>query len=270
MYSAGAAECPLDSNLEKSSIAIAIADDQNKLSIPAAPEANNFDRFSNQFIKVGSPFRLLQDYASDNSSENDDVNVIIVPPSVTAAAKSSHKDTGSHLKTYIGSESPCMSDKESKLPSESRKPYKAEKFSLHTKKEIKDTRTTLITTESHEAFQEKDALDGAGTDVVSRRGKSQEVKKATFESVPPKVDEFGRLVRDGSSDSNSDDSRYNKRHNKRGRSRIRSRSRSPLDSGRRSSRRRRDKRSRSRRYFRLCCMCIVLFGWKVNLMLTEI
>ncbi|ONI08891.1 hypothetical protein PRUPE_5G206700 [Prunus persica] len=252
VYSAGAAECPLDSDLGKSSTAIAIADDQNKLSTPAAPEANNSDRFSNQFIKVGSPFRLLQDYASDNSSENDDeafvedVNVKIVPPSVTAAAKSSHKDSGSHLKTYIGSESPCMSDKESRLPSESRKPYKAEKFSLHTNKEIKDTSTTLITIESHEAFQEKDALAGAGTDVVSRRGKSPEGKKATIESVPPKVDEFGRLVRDGSSDSNSDDSRYNKRHNKRGRSRIRSRSRSPLDSRRRSSHRRRDKRSRSR------------------------
>lgn len=242
VYLSGAAEYPLASDVEKSSIPI--ADDQNTLSAPAASEANNSDRFSNQVTKVGSPFSLLKEYASDNSSENDDeafvedVNVKIVPPSVTAVSKSTHKDI----------ESPCMTNEESRRPSESKKPYK-----------------------------EKDASDGAGVDVASRRGESQEGKKDKFESVPSKVDEFGRLVRDGSSDSNSDDSHYSKRHNRRGRSRSRSRSRihsrsrnrnrnrsrsrnryrsrSPLNSKRRSSRRRREKRSRSRRYFQLRCLC---------------
>lgn len=113
--------------------------------------------------------------------------------------------------------------------------------------------TTEIKTEDS-VHTQKEVKDGACMDVVCRTEKSQETKKAKFESVPPKVDEFGRLVREGSSDSDSDDSLYNKRYNKRGRSRIhshsrsrsRSRSRSPLDSRRGSSWRRREKRSRSR------------------------
>lgn len=280
IYSTGASESPLASEREKSSIPI--ADDQNTLGASVAAEAINSDGVSNQSITVNSPFRLLQDYASENSSENDldaffeDVNVVIAPSSVTTSVKSSHKDAGSHFE--IGSESLCMTDKMSGMQYESRR----SKFSLDTKKEVKGTRTTL-TIESHEASQGKDASNGAPIDIVSKRNKSQGGKKTKSESVLPKVDEYGRLVREGSSDSSSDGSRYNKRHSKRGRSRsrgrirsrsrshsrsrirsrsrsrTRSRSRSPLDSRRRRSpRRRREKRNRSPRYFQLCCMCIFL------------
>ncbi|KAL6177989.1 hypothetical protein ACLB2K_049509 [Fragaria x ananassa] len=175
----GASESPLASQQEKSSIPK--ADDRNKLDASAAAEATNSDGFSNH-ITVNSPFRLLQDYASENSSEDGDVG--IPPSSVTTNVKSSAKDAGSQFE-------------------------------------------------------------------------SQEGKKTKSECLP-KVDEYGRLVREGFSDSNSDGSRYNKRR-KRGRSRSRSRSRkrshsrsrSPLDSRRRRSPprrsppRRREKRNRS-------------------------
>lgn len=281
IYSTGASESPLASEREKSSIPI--ADDQNTLGASVAAEAINSDGVSNQSITVNSPFRLLQDYASENSSENDldaffeDVNVVIAPSSVTTSVKSSHKDAGSHFE--MGSESLCMTDKMSGMQYESRR----SKFSLDTKKEVKGTSTTL-TIESHEASQGKDASNGAPIDIVSKRNKFQGGKKTKSESVLPKVDEYGRLVREGSSDSSSDGSRYNKRHSKRGRSRsrgrirsrsrshsricsrsrsrTRSRSRSPLDSKRRrrSPQRRREKRNRSPRYFQLCCMCIFLVG----------
>ncbi|XP_061989056.1 uncharacterized protein LOC133707496 [Rosa rugosa] len=259
IYSTEAFESLLASERDKTSIPI--ADDQNTLDASAAAEAINSDGFSNQITAVNSPFGLLQDYTSENSSENDphaffeDANVVIASSSVTASVKSSHKDAGSQFET--GSKSPCMTDKMSSLQYESRR----SKFSLDTKKEVKGTGTTLII-ESHEAFQGKEALSGAPVDIVSKRDESQEGKKTKSESVLPKVDEYGRLVREGSTDSNSDGSRYNKRR-KRGRSRSRSRSRSrirsrsrsrsrscsrsPLDSRRRrrSPRRRREKRNRS-------------------------
>ncbi|XP_004301108.1 PREDICTED: serine/arginine repetitive matrix protein 2 isoform X1 [Fragaria vesca subsp. vesca] len=240
--STGASESPLASQQEKSSIPK--ADDQNKLDASAAAEATTSDGFSNH-ITVNSPFRLLQDYASENSSEDGDVG--IPPSSVTTNVKSSAKDAGSQFE--IGSKNPCMTDKMSGRQYESRR----SKFSLDTKKDVRSTDTTLII-ESHEAFQGKDALNGSPIDIAFKRDKSQEGKKTKSECLP-KVDEYGRLVREGSSDSNSDGSHYNKRR-KRGRSRSRSRSRSrkrsrsrsrsPLDSRRRRSPpRRREKRNRS-------------------------
>lgn len=252
--STGASESPLASQQEKSSIPK--ADDRNKLDASAAAEATNSDGFSNH-ITVNSPFRLLQDYASENSSEDGDVG--IPPSSVTTNVKSSAKDAGSQFE--VGSKNPCMTDKMSGLQYE----YRRSKLSLDTKKDVRSTDTTLII-ESHEAFQGKDALNGSPIDIAFKRDKSQEGKKTKSECLP-KVDEYGRLVREGSSDSNSDGSRYNKRR-KRGRSRSRSRSskrshsrsRSPLDSRRRrrSPPRRREKRNRSPRYFLQLYMCIFL------------
>ncbi|XP_073159502.1 uncharacterized protein [Henckelia pumila] len=63
------------------------------------------------------------------------------------------------------------------------------------------------------------------------------------------IDEFGRLVREGVSDSDTSDSpRYTRRHGRRGRrqSRSQSRSRSPRDRRRRSPFRRKERRRRSR------------------------
>ncbi|XP_050376894.1 uncharacterized protein LOC126794272 [Argentina anserina] len=260
IYSTGASESPVAS--EKDISSIPRADDQKKLDASAAAEAMNSDAFSNQTTTVNSPFRLLQDYASENSSENDppafseDGTAVGAPSSVTTSVKSCHKDAGSQFE--IGSKSLCTTDKMSGLQYESRR----FKVSLDTKKEVRGTDITSII-ESHEGFQGKDALNGAPID-ITKRDKSPGGKQTKTESVLPKVDEYGRLVREGSSDSNSNGSRYNKRH-RRGRSRSRSRSRnrsrscsrirsqsrsrSPFGGRRRwrSPRRRREKRNRSPR-----------------------
>ena len=52
---------------------------------------------------------------------------------------------------------------------------------------------------------------GGGVDIVPESGKSQK------EMPPLKVDEFGRLVKEGASDSDSDDSCYVRKHGKSGR-----------------------------------------------------
>jgi hypothetical protein len=59
-----------------------------------------------------------------------------------------------------------------------------------------------------------------------------------------KVDEFGRVVREGVSNSNSDDLQYERKHGRRGRSS--SRSLSPREDRWRSGPRRKEMRSRSR------------------------
>ena len=51
---------------------------------------------------------------------------------------------------------------------------------------------------------------GGGVDIVPESGKSQK------EMPPLKIDEFGRLVKEGASDSDSDDSCYARKHGKSG------------------------------------------------------
>lgn len=176
----------------------------------AASKAIYLRNSSTQPGKSGSPFRLLQDYASDDSSENDgepfheDHNTSAISSSIKADTTVSDKATESHVGSDVGSKS------------------------------------------SHRKKKAKVASVGPDVDLITRRDKDlkeNEEKEAKLESA---LDEFGRLVREGSSDSDYD-SRYANRRGKRGRSR--SHSRSPVDRGRRrSSWRRRERRSRSRRY----------------------
>lgn len=96
-----------------------------------------------------------------------------------------------------------------------------------------------------------DAMNVRSVDVpqdTDKLQKENDAEKGRLGSSPIKIDEFGRLVREGGSDSDSDDLHYRRRHKSR-RSRNSSESRSPVDRrrGRRSPRRRRERRSRSRR-----------------------
>ncbi|PON70563.1 Zinc finger, CCCH-type [Parasponia andersonii] len=263
MYSVGGAECLLDSHLEKS--VSPLADNLSASCASVAVEANNSEKCS-ELIKGGSPIRLLQDYASDGSSEDDDqllhegLNPSTVLPSFIAGASSHNKDTGSCIGKDPGSKSRhCL-----------RKDEKGSGQLSDSQGEVKDAGIAFIATvradecldnnpgnksfaidaTSHVDFQRKVTLDCADAHVISKRGKTKEneEKKEKSESASLKVDEFGRLVREGSIDSESD-SGYTDRHVRRGkRGRSRSRSRSPLDRRRtrRSLRRRKEKRSRSR------------------------
>ncbi|KAM3703424.1 hypothetical protein ACJW31_04G094900 [Castanea mollissima] len=268
----GASECLVSGNFEKSSTLL--SNDMSPSKTSTAAVAINSDKCSSEVIKGGSPFRLLQDYASDDSSENDDEprrevgSALMLSASVTDSAANSHRDAGCNLGTDE-SKSSSRTEKGSGLLSKSNMPYKASEISPYLQKEVKDTGAASIssgTTDEHvdynhknkvsishavspEAVREKDDLGSAGNDVskgaISK--KKNKEKKEKLESAHLKVDEFGRLIKEGGTDSDNEDSRYTRRHNKRGRSRSRSRSQSPVDRRRRRSpRRRRERRSRSR------------------------
>lgn len=239
-------------------------------------EANSH-RDSGQFIRSGSPIRLLQDYASDDSSDYEDetcfadANVLTVSTRATTSPSVPHKDSGSFLQTDIGSKSPSTAQKEYELFSKTSQ--NDSEMSLHP---VQDTQTRSFTREtddgcldhnpenqvhlnlsaSIEVSKEKDSLSRAdiGSGGKSRHAEQKDEKKTSkFELNPLKVDRFGRLAREGPTDSDSDDSRSRQTRRRNKRDRSWSRSRSPIERSsrrrrrRRSPRRRKDKRSRSRR-----------------------
>ncbi|XP_062116749.1 uncharacterized protein LOC133830715 [Humulus lupulus] len=271
MNSTGDAECFLLNHIEKNDSPLA-----DNLSAPCAAvavEANN-SKMCSELIKGGSPIRLLQDYASDDCSEDDQLlhehNKSL--PSFIEGASIHSKDTSSCLEKEMGPKSQqCIGENEkgSGHLSESSLSHKAADCSQDLQGEVKDADMVYITTGRADGwidndpgskrpatdatscvdFQRKAILDVADGHVISKRAKNKEneEKKEKLESASLKVDEFGRLFRESSSDSNSD-SAYPNRHSRRGkRGRSRSHSRSPLDKRtRRSSWRRKEKRSRSR------------------------
>lgn len=273
-----AADRFLDSDPEKTIFPL------NPSGASVASEAIN-SKGHHEAIKGGSPIRLLQDYASDDDSENDDellykdINPSTVRPSLRPDASSSSRHTGRCAETVLVAESQhCIgkSKKVSRWQSESNPSQKAVECSPVSPGEVKSGGRAAITTRRTDGFvdgnpgkqssvkdvssladfRKKAASGGPDGHVISNEGmteKENEEKKAKFESASLKVDEFGRLFREGSNDSDSD-SRYANRcekRGKRGRSRSRSRSRSPSPVDRRRTRRsswrRKEKRSRSRR-----------------------
>lgn len=277
-----AADRFLDSDPEKT--IFPLPDNSNPSGASVASEAIN-SKEHHEAIKGGSPIRLLQDYASDDDSENDDellykdINPSTVWPSLRPDASSSSRHTGICVETVLVAESQhCIgkSKKVSRWQSESNLSQKAAECSPVSPGEVMAGGRAAITTRRTDGYVDgnpgkrssvKDvssladfrkiaASGGPDGHVISNEGmteKENEEKKAKFESASLKVDEFGRLFREGSNDSDSD-SRYANRCEKRGkrsrsRSWSRSRSPSPVDRRRtrRSSWRRKEKRSRSRR-----------------------
>ena len=263
------AEFPLGPVLEKS--AAPPAKDFTRNGTSDLIEATNPDRDSGQLVKSGSPIRLLQDYASDHTSDNEDETVSAGAATGVSVA---HKDSGNYSKTDIGSKSPCSSQKG--FGQLSKTALNDSKISKHLVQEsrgrIEDNYANQVSVAaSIEAFEGKDELGGTCIDSGSKSGNAEqedERKASKFEQNILKVDKFGRHPKEAptDSDSESDGSHYcqTKRVSKRGRGR--SRSRSPLGRGRsrsrsrsrrrrrKSPRRRRDKRSRSRRYGLLSCI----------------
>ncbi|KAK9684461.1 hypothetical protein RND81_10G211900 [Saponaria officinalis] len=92
-------------------------------------------------------------------------------------------------------------------------------------------------------IQGRYAMESSGVNTTASKDIERKDKKST--SAALKVDEFGRLAKEGASDSESDDTQHVRHRGRRDRSR--SRSRSPSDrKRRRSPRRRKGRRSRSR------------------------
>lgn len=227
--------------------------------------------------KSGRPFRLVQDYASDDSSENS-----AVPHSkeehtmVELSVAPGYLNKSDH--TECRSESDLRAANLGKIEqvvgplSESGKSFVSPTRVSHVETRIMETvatsseiglsdkpsdmnyddQGTIHNTASSEAFARNNSSRSLSTGSHENRKSEKETggEKLRSNSTAVQVDEFGRLVKKGASDSDSNDSFYaGRRHKKRERSW--SRSQSPV--GRRSRRRRslqrtRDRRNRSRRY----------------------
>ncbi|OWM65222.1 hypothetical protein CDL15_Pgr008811 [Punica granatum] len=218
---------------------------------------------------VKSSFRLLQeDYPSNASLENNDKashhgkHVEMVTQS---AAEGDSAKVSENIEVYIRPEIPSKVEKAAGQLFESTRTDSASINSLHSESKLKETATSSIGGATNEISDE--SLDKGSVQAVpslepfNQKGSfrnaaeykndspeiSKENKDRNFEAAPTsvKVDEFGRLVRKGVSDSDSDDSHHAGQHNRGGRNRSRS-----LSPGSRrkigSSGHKREKRSCSR------------------------
>lgn len=238
-------------------------------------DTNPVVKSADELMKGPSPFMLLQDYASDDNSEHDDkpsledVNPVTVFPSNTEINTSLRGDVQSNFRACLGSTNPpnpeLTFDKSSEsigahsLPSSPSKDqkllpklqitagdanlaptgaFRAEEFGERDNKDQESNEAVV----SPEALGGKDCLQVVHEVAPVKRKSQYQIEDVQHKSALHKVDEFGRLVRDVSSDSEG--SRHTRKHSKRGRSR----SCSPHDRRRSrwSPRRRREKRSRSR------------------------
>lgn len=209
---------------------------------------------SSEHVRGGNPIRLLQDYASDDETENvkvhvlQDVSPTEVPPRLTTATLN-------------------LKNNPKKFSSESNQSYKTYQFTPDPSKEVKGVNTLPVDDRTRDARIVRDHknqsqsgaasredcyrkdVDRAGNH--SRMGDHKPLKKVeNMDSASLRFDEFGRLAREDASDSDSDEERFTRR-GKRVRHRSRTRSRSPVNRSRtrwRSPRRRRERRSYSRRY----------------------
>ncbi|KAL3529662.1 hypothetical protein ACH5RR_008984 [Cinchona calisaya] len=219
------------------------------------------EKLPSQLVKEGaSPFRLLQDYASDGSSENEACLVHAVPSTAVQSVKLDavpiDSDARFDLGTDLGTKSDLESDKglvqlpqslksqvfsvkpetvvEADIPSTTRK---SDNFVDN----IYGNQESLKYSTSQREPRLKVLLGDDGVDANDKMKENTKIMSSTS-----MVDRYGRLIREGASDSESGGSpRYNRRQGKRGRSR--SRSRSPHDTRRRRSpRKRKERRGRSR------------------------
>ncbi|ESW10363.1 hypothetical protein PHAVU_009G202700 [Phaseolus vulgaris] len=242
-------------------------------------ETTTTNRDYGPLLASGSPIRLLQDYASDDTSANEDesnaakANVFTFSGGADTGVSVVHKDSGSHMEVGIGSKSSTSTQKgfgsvsitsrddseiSPHLLPESKKTRNRKKFVSRWSNDgciehNLENQMSVNFASSIEAFKGKDRLEDTAIDSDIKSGnveKEDEGKTSKFEPNVMKVDEFGRQLREGLSDSDSDDSCLHRTRRLNKRDRSWSRSRSPPDRrsrrNRRSPRRRRDKRNRSR------------------------
>ncbi|OMO62939.1 hypothetical protein CCACVL1_22566, partial [Corchorus capsularis] len=196
-----------------------------------------------QHLKEGSPFRLLQDYASDDSLEKD-VKIHVQNTSVLFGDNLS-RDAGSNLENASSLYKPEKGFGPISLSSVP--------CAIGSSEVVEGTFTTPITNGNehigNKHIQQVSINNASSMEVLHKeivmfsKDHTQEKENETLGSAQHKVDKFGRLVKDGGSDSDSDDSCHIRRHGNRSRGRSfsppnRRRIRSPL--------KRREKRSRSR------------------------
>lgn len=211
-----------------------------------------------QLMEGAHPFKILQGYSSNNTSENKDENLGDVSlPSINDVSTKSVAEKGLDFGSDLTNKSLSESNKDLLPESMTVSPgnvMDADKLDIPTgmveqssdrshRGQEPDRSGTYITRQSKDSSRNYD--ENIGLEEASAH-------KPDLKSDKLKVDEFGRLVREDVSDSGTSDSpSYSRRHARkaRKRSRSQSRSRSPHDRRgrrRRSPWRRIERRGRSR------------------------
>lgn len=254
----GQTEHPLDVTVKESS------SQRKNFSQPSGPvvySETGYGKLSGQFMEGANPFKLVQGYSSDNISENEDENLLrdVDLPSANDGSTNSDAEKGRDIGSELRHESQSESNKHmlpKSMIESPRNVMEADKSSSVTGmvEEFSDTShrgQEPVSVGTHIASQPKDSSRNFD-DNIGLEGASLHKLDMKSNSNKLNVDEFGRLVREGVSDSDASDSPpYTRRHARRARKRSRSqsRSRSPHDRRRRrrSPWRRKERRGRSRR-----------------------
>lgn len=221
-------------------------------TVAVAPAESGSVEPSSELKESADAFKLLEGYATDSSTDSGEhlLGDVTPPTSKVESTYSDVRDEGN-----FGSESRLESASE------------PDKLVL-TRAVIKSPRNLMRADNSSSAAGKVEKL----ADNSHKSKKSAPIECGKSNSARLDVDEFGRLVRKGVSDSDTSDSpRHTRKRERRGRWRSRSRSTSVSPSDRRRSpRRRRERRGRSRRsdlfplcYFILICNCI--FVWMLRI-----
>ncbi|KAJ6827811.1 uncharacterized protein M6B38_365130 [Iris pallida] len=238
-----ATECDTEKNAQGS--IWASSGESSLVKVAQTLEGGRTEEAPKVYVKDGSPFRLIQGYASDGSEEDDQTErfeqIATVRVSSTAAAGVSvlHQDKRSEPSSSFKPENVFAEEGSSDLPTDLSQTSSLKMLSEGKPFGSSPQKDTAPSAVCHSPADLESELCARA--ILLQDG--HHVGKQ--DSTKVDVDEFGRLVRKGASDSDSDEIRSNERGVKRGRSR----SRSPQGSRwrrRSGSPRRREKRSRSR------------------------
>ncbi|PIN07625.1 Transcription factor Abd-B, contains HOX domain [Handroanthus impetiginosus] len=226
MTESGQIEHPLDATVKQSSF------EHKNFREPSVPETG-CGKLSGQQMEGANPFKLLQGYASDNTSEHEGEHLLgdVSRPSINDGSTNFDAEMGCNLVSKPDMKSSSANDKVEEFFDKT--PGGQESVSVD----------TSLAHQPKDSSGNHDANIGIG-------GANFHKPDMKSNSTKLNVDEFGRLVREGVSDSEtSDSSHYTRRHSRRARKRSRSqsRSRSPHDRRRRwSPWRRKERHGRSR------------------------
>lgn len=232
------------------------------LNFPADQENNvcsslikNYDLDNKLYhiTKSGSPFRLLKDYASNDSPETNQK----AGPRESLTVNSAGPESAMLSKIEMATEPLGESSNQLTvlINSTDHRDVKKQAFTASSilgvadedNDENNDKPESVPTISSSENFQREGSSRSQSDNIHKDAKFVKEVDGKEFDSCPVtvKVDEFGRLLKEAGSDSDSNDSWCAERYNKR----ARYRSPSPAPRSRRSIHRsKREKRSRSPRY----------------------
>lgn len=239
-------------------------DDKEQISFsPAKTDLveQSSEEHPGQLVKRASPFRLLQDYASEGCSDDEAHDEDDVPSTAILAtdvhSRSDDKNTGDNFGADLGPKRVLASDMECNPLSES---HRCQDFSFKSQDITLEVDVTSVTGKSKfvNVYDDQRLVeDSVSHGPLNKESASTDAnveasvckKDAMSVSTKMKVDKFGRLIREGASDSDSDGSpHYTGRRGKRDRSRSRSRSPHDRKRRRRSPWGRKGRRGRSRSF----------------------